>query len=152
METRDKGFSGEQVMRLQTMQKVREAGFETARHELVSVPGVVYASKITTVPGDFYADTITWAFTHAGKEYRLAFVQFSEDYFKTLDIGLLKGRLFNGSYADENTQTAIINESAMRKLGMDDSIGKTISFPYCEGSSMQIVGVVNDFNVSGFEN
>lgn len=151
METRDKGFSGEQVMRLQTVQNVREAGFEAARNELLSVPGVEYVSKTTNVPGDVYADTTTWAFRHAGKEYRLASVKVSKDYFKTLGIGLQKGRLFNGSYADENTQTAVINESAMKKLGMENPIGETITFPYCENFPVQIVGVVNDFNISGFE-
>lgn len=151
MQNRDKGFSGEQVMRLQTVQKVREAGFEAARNELLSVPGVEYVSKATNVPGDVFADTTTWAFKHAGNEYRLASVKVSSDYFKTLGIGLLKGRLFNGSSVDEYTQTAIINESAMKKLGMENPIGKTLTFPYCEDFPVQIVGVVNDFNVSGFE-
>lgn len=151
MQTRDKGFSGEQVMRLQTVQKVRESGFEAARNELLSIPGVEYVSKTTNVPGDSFTDTTTWAFKHAGKEYRLASVKVSDDYFKTLGIGLLKGRLFNGSYADENTQTAVINESAMKKLGMDDPVGKTITFPWCEDFPIQIVGVVKDFNISGFE-
>lgn len=151
MQTRDKGFSGEQVMRLQTVQKVREGGFEAARNELLSIPGVEYVSKTTNVPGDVFTDTTTWAFKHAGKEYRLSSVKVSRDYFKTLGIGLVKGRLFNGSYADENTQTAVINESAMKKLGMADPIGKMITFPWCEDSPVQIVGVVKDFNISGFE-
>ncbi|WP_344973646.1 ABC transporter permease [Compostibacter hankyongensis] len=151
MQTRDKGFSGEQVMRLQTVQQVREAGFEAARNELLSIPGVEYVSKTTNVPGDAFVDTTTMVFKHAGKEYRLSSVKVSDDYFKTLGIALVKGRLFNGSYADENTRSAIINESAMRKLGLNDPVGETITFPWCDSFPVQIVGVVNDFSLSGFE-
>ncbi len=151
MQTKDKGFSGEQVMRIEVTQKTRDTDFETVKSTLLGIPGVQYVSKTTTVPGTDLTDTSTFPFKYADKEYRMSSVKVSSDYFKTLSIRLLKGRSFNNSYADENTRNAIINETAARKLNLTNPIGATISFPDCDSVPIQIVGVVKDFNVTGFE-
>jgi putative ABC transport system permease protein len=151
MQSKDKGFSGEQVMRIPTTQKTREANFETVRSKLLAIPGVQYVSKSTTVPGDKVTDTSTAQFKYAGKDYRMGSVKVSSDYFKTLNIALVKGRFFNNSYRDENTRTAIINETAARKLNLIDPIGAIIHFPNCDTVPVQVVGIVKDFNVRGFE-
>jgi putative ABC transport system permease protein len=151
MQNKDKGFSGEQVMRLEAMQKIRDDGFDVTRNTLLAIPGVQYVSKTTTVPGDRSTDTATISYKYNGKEYRMASVKVSDDYFKTLNIPLLQGRLFNNSYSDEHTRSAIINESAIKKLNLQDPLGQTITFPYCDSVPVQIIGVVKDFNISGFE-
>jgi len=152
MQTRDKGFSGEQVMRLQATQKARDNDFKTTRNLLLGIPGVQYVSKTTSVPGDGYLDTMTIAFKNAGKEYRMSSAKVSTDYFKTLDIDLVQGRLFNDSYTDQNTRSAVINEAAARKMNLKNPIGSFISFFRCDSVQVQIIGVVKDFNVLGFEN
>jgi len=151
MQERDKGFSGAQVMRLQTPQKTREQGFDAARNELLSIPGVQYVSKSTKVPGDKESDTSTYQFKYNGELYRMGSVKVSTDYFKTLNIALMQGRLFNDSYADQHTRTAIINETAARTLRLNNPVGKTITFMDCDSVPIQIAGVVKDFNVQGFE-
>ena len=152
MQTKDRGFSGEQVMRIQATQKTRDDNFETVRNTLLRTPGVQYVSKTTTVPGDPIPDTSTKAFNYAGNSYRMGSVKISADYFSTLNIALLKGRFFNNSYADQHTRNAIINLSAAKKMKLSNALGSVISFPNCNSVPIQIVGVVNDFNVSGFEN
>lgn len=152
MQTRDKGFAGEQVMRLQATQNTRDKDFNVTRSILLGVPGVQYVSKTTSVPGDGYLDTMTVAFKKEGKEYRMSSVKVSTDYFKTLDIDLAQGRLFNESYTDQNTRSAIINEAAAKRLNLENPVGAFISFFRCDSVPVQIVGVVKDFNVMGFEN
>jgi len=151
MQTKDKGFAADQVMRLETPQKVRDKNFDLTRSVLLNIPGVQYVSKTTTVPGDAISDTSTITFKCSEKEYRMVSVKVSDDYFKTLSIGLTGGRLFDSRYADQNTRTAVINESAAKKLNIENPIGATISFPYCDSVAVQVIGIVKDFNVSGFE-
>ncbi len=152
MQSKDKGFSAGQVMRLETSQKVRDANFDVNRNTLLAISGVQSVSKTTAVPGDAFADTSTIAYKYNGKEYRMSSVKVSDDYFKTLNIQLLNGRLFNGSFSDEHTRNAIINESAAEKLNLENPIGAVITFPYCDTIPVKIIGVVKNFNVSGFEN
>jgi putative ABC transport system permease protein len=152
MQTKSKGFSGEQVMRINATQKTRDKEFDVMRNTLLSIPGVQYVSKTTTVPGDPETDTSTIAFKHAGKEYRMNSVKISTDYFKTLNVALKNGRLFDDRYPDQNTRSAIINEAAAKKLSLQNPVGAVINFPYCDSVPVEIIGVVNDFNVAGFEN
>jgi putative ABC transport system permease protein len=150
MQTKNRGFAGEQVMRIQSTQKTRDSDFEIVRNRLLSIPNVQYVSKTTTVPGDNVTDTSTIPFNHAGTEYRMGSVKVSSDYFTTLNIALVHGRLFNNSYADENTRSAIINETAAKKLHVKNPVGLIIAFPDCDSVPVQIVGVVKDFNVRSF--
>jgi putative ABC transport system permease protein len=108
-------------------------------------------SKTTKVPGDNYLDTSTINYKYSGTEYRMASVKISTDYFKTLQVPLVQGRLFTDDYADQNTRTAIVNETAARNMNVANPLGKVITFPNCDSVPVEIVGVVKDFNVHGFE-
>ncbi|MFT3826568.1 MAG: ABC transporter permease [Chitinophagaceae bacterium] len=152
MRTKDKGFSGEQVMRLEATQKTRDADFEMVQNTLLGIPGVQSVSKTTAVPGDAISDTSTIPFKYNGKECRMGSVKVSADYFKTLSIALVQGRMFDNTYADQNTRSAIINEAAAKRLNLQSAAGAYITFPYCDTVPVNIIGVVKNFNVSGFEN
>ncbi len=153
MQDSDKGFSGQQVMRIETSQKTREDGFDHMREQLTELPGVSYVSKTTKVPGDLlFVDTSTIGFKYAGKEYRLASIKISKDYFKTLSVPMVAGRMFNDEVGDQKTRSCIINESAVKKLGLTDPVGRVITFPSCDSIPVKIVGVVKNFNTLGFEN
>jgi len=153
MQTKDKGFSGEQVMRIEVSQKIREEGFSNLQNTFSSIAGVSLVAKTTSVPGEQRerADTSTFNFKYEGKGLRMASVKVSTDYFKTLKIALVQGRLFNESYTDQNTRSAVVNETAFQKFNDDHLIGKTLAFDNCDSIPVKIVGVVKDFNVQGFE-
>ncbi len=153
MQTRDKGFSEAQVLRIPAMQKTREEGFATMRNQLLSVAGVSSVSKSTKTPWgqDAIMDTSTVDFKVDGKMHRMASVKISADYFNTLQIPLIQGRYFTEEMADQNTRTAVLNETAAKMLLTQDPLSKTISFQGCDSIPMPVVGVVKDINVRGFE-
>jgi len=152
MQMKDKGFSGEQVMRLETSQRTRDANFDITRNILMNIPGVQQVSKTTTVPGDAVSDTSTIPYKYGGKDYRMASVKVSTDYFNTLHIALQQGRFFNSGYADQNTRSAVINEAAAKMMDLSYPVSASIAFPDCDSVPVAIIGVVKDFNVSGLEN
>ena len=153
MQNKDKGFSPVQVMRIDASQKVRDQEFPTLKNLLMAIPGVSQLAKATTIPGDSkeISDTSTYAFNYDGTTFRMASVKVSTDYFTTLGIKLKEGRLFNESYNDQNTRSAIINETAFKKIHDKNIVGKTISFNGCDSVPVKVVGVVSDFNVQGFD-
>ncbi|MCK5443942.1 MAG: ABC transporter permease, partial [Maribacter sp.] len=150
MQDRDNGFTKEQVMRIEAPQFVREQGFDKLKNELTAIASVEYVSKTTQVPGDKFVDSTTTGFTVEGKKQRFASVKVSTDYFKTLQVGLIEGREFSEAILDQKTQTAIINESAAKRISTESTIGKIIFYEGCE-IPMKIVGVVHDFSVMGAE-
>ncbi|MET0462247.1 MAG: ABC transporter permease [Chitinophagaceae bacterium] len=151
METRDKGFSGQQVVRIEATQNSRDKNFDAIRTKLLTVPGVTYVSKSTTIPGEKYADTSTFRFNYAGVTHRISSVKVSADYFSTLDVKLVKGRLLDERQTDQQTRSAILNETAAQKLGGESVLGKPVFFEGCDTVPVQVVGIVRDFNVQGME-
>lgn len=151
MEKSDLGFKGNQVMRINAIQSSRENNFESVKTKLLEVPGVEFVSKSTSVPGDQYIDTSTMDFRFAGEFVRLNSVRVGVDYFNTMGISVSQGRLFENARLEDADNTAIINESASRRLGITNPVGQQIYFPYCDSIPYTIVGVVKDFFVQGME-
>lgn len=60
---------------------------------------------------------------------------------ETLGITLLEGRAFSPDYGSDLTNSVILNEMAVRKLGINDPVGQKMD------SSSNIIGVVKDFNL-----
>jgi putative ABC transport system permease protein len=69
----------------------------------------------------------------------------SPDYFKTLQIPLLKGRQYDDRDTAESPEVAIVNEAFVRRFSAgSDPIGKRVSFGCKEGLCRTIVGVVGN--------
>ncbi|RYY58881.1 MAG: ABC transporter permease [Chitinophagaceae bacterium] len=151
METKDRGFTGEQVIRIESMQDTRDKNFESTRATLMDLPGVTMVEKTTEVPGDQYGDTSTFFFKHDGRDVRLGSVKVSTGYFELLGIPLLTGRLFDNRYSDQHTRSVVLNEMAAARLGNGDPVGKSIYFNGCDTIPVQVIGVVKDFMVQGFD-
>ncbi|MES2426024.1 MAG: ABC transporter permease [Bacteroidota bacterium] len=152
MQNKDLGFNASQVVRIEALQDTRESKFATVQNTLLAIPGVEYVSKSTSVAGGINIDTTTSEYKFAGNTYRLNGVKISADYFNTMGIKLLDGRFFESNRPEDQDNTAIINETAFKKLGGKPAVGQTITFPYCDSIPYRIVGVVKDFNVQGMEN
>ncbi|MDO9341103.1 MAG: ABC transporter permease [Bacteroidales bacterium] len=62
------------------------------------------------------------------------------NFLKTMGISVTEGREFSEEFGNDLTQSYILNETAVKQLGITDPIGKMI------GKS-SIVGIVKDFNL-----
>lgn len=65
------------------------------------------------------------------------------DFVETLGLDLIEGRNFVDAMDGSARRTFILNETAVRFLGEDDVIGKSLTFGDGEGT---VVGVVKDFS------
>ena len=74
-----------------------------------------------------------------------------EDYLKTMNIELLKGRDFQSGPKADIEDVFIANEAAVKLMGWDDPIGKKVKFFHAEKDG-QIIGMVNDFNFASLHN
>jgi putative ABC transport system permease protein len=73
----------------------------------------------------------------------LNFLYVDPDYVETLDLEIVQGRDFSEGYPTDATEAYVVNESAVRFMGMDDPIGKRVTLAGREG---RIIGVVKNFN------
>ena len=85
-----------------------------------------------------------------GKEIEFAYKRMDENYLKTLEIALVKGRNLLEGFPGDSTQSAIINESFAKQVGWIDPIGKQVDF-FWDNRKVTIVGVVKDYHFEALQ-
>jgi predicted permease len=82
-----------------------------------------------------------------GEKLGARFTAASTNYFSTMQIGLVKGRLFNSADEQSNSPSVIINQTFARQFWPDeDPIGQRLQFGE-RHTVCTIVGVVNDIKM-----
>jgi putative ABC transport system permease protein len=135
--------------------------FDQVLTRVKAVPGVVAATATTALPpyGGIGGEVTVPGKTHS--ERWTALVQLcSENYFQTLGLQLLRGRLISESEAESARYVAVVNQTLARHFfGDDDPIGRTIKFnvldrfPYTPHDAyFEIIGVTRDARNNGIQN
>ena len=68
------------------------------------------------------------------------------DYFTTFGIKLTQGRAFSKNFPTDITSALIANQEAVRRMGMEDPLGKQVNM--FERPNGVIIGVMEDFHYS----
>jgi putative ABC transport system permease protein len=108
---------------------------------------VVSVARADGVPGN-YSGTFS-LFVAEGNEAADPFdwrvVRVDAHYFDVFKIPFLEGRNFIENSETDRQTGVIVNEAAMRAMGLKSAVGKKLLFPDYEGF-LEIVGVTQDFN------
>ncbi|MEP7373271.1 MAG: ABC transporter permease [Chitinophagaceae bacterium] len=152
------GFTKDQqiVLPLQQAYKSSEANYTALKNELLKNPAVKSVTSGSTYPG--IPDLNDMLFYPEGKttsdvvDIRLSGIE--NDYIETLGFKLISGRSFSKEFTADSA-SIILNEAAVQQLGFkpENAIGKKIQFDFGQfHSSVQIVGVVKNFNFESLHN
>ncbi len=139
--TRISNFYQQVLERVQALPGVEAVGVANAAP--IVTPGVRRAIVIEDKPDP-----------PPGQSQLVNYRVISHDYFRTLSVPLLNGRLLS---AKENTQTpvvAVINQAMSRRYwGDDDPVGKRFKFGPRSSNTpwMTVVGVVGDVRQAGLD-
>ena len=147
IQTEDTGFEADQVLLIKNMTMFSNPEvFAPVREKMLKIDGIQSATVANVTPGG--EETGSNGYSLDGREALLDFVDVDFEYFETLGIKLKAGRTFSIAYKSDTLNSAIINESAVSKYGIQDPVGKTIKGCNIE---YKIVGVIKDFKTQGFE-
>jgi len=80
-------------------------------------------------------------FKDEGKKVKMEGFAVDYGFLETMGFTLLEGRTFSTDYGSDQENSVILNETAVRELGIDDPLGQ---FLY---DTTAIIGVVKDFNL-----
>ncbi|MFZ0305720.1 MAG: ABC transporter permease [Terracidiphilus sp.] len=133
---------------------------EQLMSQLEAIPGVYSAAESFDMPlqGGADSDLTIVGKPHQGK-WNIMIDGCSADYFKTLGLELLRGRLISQDDVAATHPVAVINEAMARKyFGTDDPIGHQIKLAALDqdhntvhNATFSIIGVVSDFANAGIE-
>lgn len=120
-----------------------------------ALPGVISASTANSIPLGYTnnGDTVVVEGYEvpAGQPTPVSFyAAISTDYFKTLGIPILQGRLFTDA-DDQNAQfVAIVNEAMVKKYWPnEDPLGRHFKIGAEPGHSISVIGVAKDSRYQG---
>jgi putative ABC transport system permease protein len=137
------GFNKDNIISFKGEGKL-EDDLETFLFGIKNIPGVEYASNYhgnltVNVSG---TNGVIWEGKMQDDQLVFKYIFVGYDFTETLGIEMKEGRSFSRKFNTENSKI-IFNETAIKKMGLSDPVGKTINL---WGENKQITGVVNDFH------
>jgi putative ABC transport system permease protein len=141
----DIGFNSSNIIDLLHTANLRDkaTGF---KKELLTHPEIISASYANRLPPNIDWQSV-FRLDGEKKNHLLAVYEMDEDHLKTMGYSMVSGHFFSGEY--ENDKEAIIlNQTAARKLGIQDPNGIKLSSNYDLDTAYRrtLIGIIHDFN------
>ncbi|MBG7631606.1 MAG: ABC transporter permease, partial [Bacteroidetes bacterium] len=151
LHNKDIGFNGDQVIVVPLQTDQMTENFRNYKDIFLKNSNVLSISRASYFPGDSPNQNM---FTLEGfeEQYPLWNMEVDYDLFKTLDIKLLEGRLFDREKESDSIPYYILNETAVKNLNIENPIGRRLGRIGGRPEELaygQIVGIVKDFHIEG---
>ena len=167
LRTKPLGFQAEHLVSISTFYMVFRPEYRNLptvfRDALQSYPAVISTTWFDG--GDLYSNMFApprppniFVSYEDIQEQPVEMMPIAYDVFKTLDIKLVAGREYSEEFPTDRRKSIIVNEALVKKLGIEDPIGKTIKEVLKDSrmnnphekrtisKSKTIIGVVRDFH------
>ena len=145
------GFNKDHVIVLERTDMV-ENQLPAFKNELLAISGVESASGTSTMPGNQNFFGTTWQEVGSRAPMTGRGMVVDDDFNKTLGLEIKEGRFFSKDFSTD-TLSVVLNERAVRDLGLKTAIGSRLTSPEDrfnapDGSPYvyNVVGVVKDFH------
>jgi putative ABC transport system permease protein len=122
---------------------------ESFRTQLLEIPGISKVGFSRGVPGTIFNNNAFFNDNDPEKKtYLINQTGVSLDFPEALGVQVVEGRFFSREFSTDST-SVMINEAAVKSLGLKDPVGKYILQPRGPGQfqRLKIVGVMKDFNI-----
>ena len=150
----DLGFDKENIVLLPIQDTLVQRQLTGIKNEFLQNPNIIAATTSHNVMGiNTGGNAVMWAETETGmKQQAFSLMFVGEDYLKTMNMKLLKGRDFGQGPKIDTEGAFIANEAAAKLLGWgDDPVGKKVKWFHAKEDG-QVIGLVKDFNFSSLHN
>lgn len=152
LHNKDIGFEGDQVLIVPIQTDKMTQNFRNYKSIFLNNSNIINVSRASYFPGDIPSQSM---FVLEGREEQLPLwnMQVDFDFFKTLNIELLEGRLFDIEQDNDSIPSYILNETAVNNLNLENAIGKRLGNPFNQQGDLMygnIIGIVKDFHIEGF--
>jgi len=119
--------------------------YESFKNELSQNPNILGVTTSSDLPTYTVHSTSAIAWEGKGPDDRVLMHRFSvdHDYIKTFGIEMIEGRDFSKEITTDTEAGYVVNEEAVKQMGLDSPIGKRFTLYNFEG---QIIGVMKNFH------
>jgi putative ABC transport system permease protein len=139
------GFSKDQLLIIPLNDNNVLSKIQTLKSELIANPNVLSVSAISDLPGQMkWVTSIDYEGSNSRIPETMTYLDIDKDFFKTFGIQLQDGFMPGDSACPYSGTKYFLNESAVKKLGWEEPIGKHFStYSMKEGF---VTGTVKNFH------
>ncbi|MFC1724461.1 FtsX-like permease family protein [candidate division KSB1 bacterium] len=138
------GYNKEYVITALIGDKNLKENLEPFKKELLSNPNVKSISFSTGILTDIgWATGVSWEGQEPGKNLFFFRLGVDLDFLDLYEMEIIKGRGFSKNFQSAGQTEVILNETAVKKIGWENPIGKRFT-------NGVVIGVVKDFHCESF--
>ncbi|MEM9391181.1 MAG: ABC transporter permease [Bacteroidota bacterium] len=153
---KDLGVNPEGILAVDTNKEIDKLQYESFKNDLLDLPEVKQVAA-GPMPDRSFTCPVK---NRDGESFDINITYVLDDYIDLLDIEIVKGRNFDFENLTDITQRAIINEEALKLLGLPNGgIGEYFSFDeldltthYTSERQVEVIGIAKDFHYKGLRN
>ena len=147
LKNKDLGFNRDQLIYV-GMDEFLKPKYDSIKSEFLKDPNVLYVTSCMQLPINIVSSSsgMTWEGKEGDGSFLFHYNTIDYDFIEAFDMKIVKGRAFSKEHSDALNGTNlgfILNETAIKKMDIDEPIGKWVSVFGMKGT---IVGVLKDFN------
>ena len=151
LQNADLGFQRENIVMLRADEKIKKS-WQDFKQQLTGSPHILFATLSKRAPTGRLLDAPGFRVELNGQmltnPFGMPHNRVDYDFFKTYGMEIIAGRDFSIEYPTDANKAFILNETAVRRLGLErpeDAVGMPIRTfaPFLSGN---VIGVVKDFN------
>jgi putative ABC transport system permease protein len=144
MRDKDLGINKEHIVYIPMAQSVISK-YESIKEEFLRNPNVLNVSASLSLPTDIRNSpgSPEWEGKDPNNKMQIKADFVDYDYIETFQIKMAQGRSFSRKYPTDTETAYIVNEEAVRQMGLKSPLGKQFSFWDKKG---KIIGVMKDFH------
>jgi putative ABC transport system permease protein len=118
--------------------------YEVFKNEALKIPGIRSVTRMSGSPTDITPSTIGVSWEGKAPNTKVSFsdAAVGYDFISTLKLKMVAGRDFSKDFGTDSAGY-IINETALKRIGYADPIGKPFTM---WGNKGRIIGIVKDFH------
>jgi len=142
------GFDRENLLYVQIEGKLaNKQNYLLFKNKALQMPGIAMVDRSTETPHDmsFVAgnDAINWEGKTINDHVGFLPASVGFDFLKLMNLQVAEGRGFSKDIATDSTDAFMVNEEAVKEMGLKNPVGKWISAWEKKG---HIIGVLKDYN------
>ena len=148
VQTRDLGYRHSNIAVVDARDSRIRANQDLIREALLKNPRIDHVSFALFLPNlTDCATTVDWP-GHPESDETLVYLNLVDyDYAGLFGLQLLDGRDFSRAHATDAEGAFLLNETAVRRLGWDEPLGRELTHHMGNGKG-RVVGVVKDFHMN----
>jgi len=148
MKNANQGYDKENVIFFEMSNEVGKK-YKTVKTELLKNPNILNITAVHSPPiyESSGTSSLVWEGRPSDVRLQVRLQSVDEDFLKTFNVKMAKGRFFSGKGISDTSKRFIVNETAAKAMGLKDPLGKWLKLNEKDKHKGQIIGVIKDYQL-----